>query len=68
MQTDKDDMKLEQSVSMHLHTLKRSCKRQIVADPKSRNASRMYMHVIIFYTVNNYYVIKIVILNRYMFY
>ena len=68
MQTDKDDMKLEQSVSMRLYALERPCKRQILTDPKSHNASRMYMHVIIFYTVNNYYVIKIVILNRYIFY
>ena len=35
MQTDKNHMKLEQSVSMHSHALERPCKRQIVTDPKT---------------------------------
>ena len=41
MQTDKNDKKLEQSVSMYLHVLERPCKRQIVTDQKSRNASQL---------------------------
>ena len=41
MQTDKNDMKVEKSVSLHSHTFERSCKRQIVTDPKSRNASHI---------------------------
>ena len=41
MQTDKNNMKVEQSVSMHLRALERPCKRQIVADPKSRNVSQI---------------------------
>ena len=36
MQTDKNDKIVEKSVSMHLHTFKGPCKRQIVTDPKSR--------------------------------
>ena len=39
MQTDKNDMKVEKTVGMHLHAFQRPCKRQIVTDPKSRNAS-----------------------------
>ena len=38
MQTDKNDMKVEKSVSMHSHAFERPCKRQIVTDPKSRKA------------------------------
>ena len=38
MQTDKNDMKIEKSVSMHSHAFERPCKRQIVTDTKSRNA------------------------------
>ena len=41
MQTDKNDMKVEQKISMHLHALERPSKHQIVTDPKSRNASHM---------------------------
>ena len=41
MQMDKNDMKVEQSVSMHSHALERPCKRQIVTDPKSCNPSHM---------------------------
>ena len=41
MQTDKNDMKVEKSVSMHSHAFERPCKRQIVTDPKSRNASHI---------------------------
>ena len=41
MQMDKNDKKLEQSVSMYLHVLERPCKRQIVTDQKSRNASQL---------------------------
>ena len=44
MQTDKNDMKVEQSVSMHSHALKRPCKRRILTDPKSRNASYIYIY------------------------
>ena len=43
MQTDKNDTKVQQSVSMHSHALERPCKRQIVTDPKSRNASHMQL-------------------------
>ena len=41
MQTDKNGMKVQQNVSMHSHALERPCKRQIVTDPKSRNASQI---------------------------
>ena len=41
MQTDKNDMKVEKSVSMHSHAFERPCKRQIVTDPKSCNASHI---------------------------
>ena len=34
MQTDKNNMKAEQSVSIHSHALERPWKRQIVTDPK----------------------------------
>ena len=34
MQTDKNNMKVEQSVSIHSHALERPWKRQIVTDPK----------------------------------
>ena len=39
METDKNDMKVEQSVSMHSHVPEQPCKHQIVTDPKSPNAS-----------------------------
>ena len=42
MQTDKNDMKVEKNVSMHSHAFERLCKRQIVTDTKSCNASHMY--------------------------
>ena len=42
MQTDKNGKKVEKSVSMHSHALERPFKRQIVTDPKSRNASHLY--------------------------
>ena len=41
MQMDKNDMKVEKSVSMYLHAFERPCKHQIVTDPKSCNASHM---------------------------
>ena len=41
MQTDKNDMKVEKSVSMHSHAFEWPCKRQIVTDPKLRNASHV---------------------------
>ena len=41
MQTAKNDMKVEKIVSMRLHAFEWPCKNQIVADTKSRNASRM---------------------------
>ena len=41
MQTDKNDMTVEQSVSMHSYLLEWPCKRQIVADPKLHNASHI---------------------------
>ena len=41
MQTDKNDMKVEKSVSMHLHAFERPCKRQTVTDTKSRKASHI---------------------------
>ena len=34
-------MKVEKNVSMHSHTFKLPCKRQIVTDTKSRNASHL---------------------------
>ena len=41
MKTNKNDMKVEQSVSVHSHALEGPCKRQIVTDPKLCNASHM---------------------------
>ena len=41
MQADKNDMKVEKSVSMHSHGFEQPCKCQIVTDPKSRNASQI---------------------------
>ena len=41
MQTDKKEIKVEKSVSMHLHAFEQPCKRQIVPDTKSRNASHL---------------------------
>ena len=41
MQTDKNDTEVEQSFSKHSHALERPCKRQIVTDPQSRNASHI---------------------------
>ena len=42
MQTDRNDMEVEKSVRMHSHAFERPCKRQVVADTKSLNASPMY--------------------------
>ena len=39
--TDRDDMKVKKSVSMHSRAFKRSYKCQIVTDTKSRNASNI---------------------------
>ena len=44
MQTNKNDMKVDKSISMHWHAFERSCKRQIVTDPKSRNTSQISLH------------------------
>ena len=41
MQTVNNDMKVEKRVSMHLHAFEQPCKRQIVTDTKSRNASQI---------------------------
>ena len=41
MQTDKNDVKVEKSVSMHSHAFERPWKRQIVTFTKSRNASHV---------------------------
>ena len=41
MLMDRNDMKVEKSVSMHSHTLELPCKHQIVTDTKSRNASHV---------------------------
>ena len=41
MQTDKNDMNVEKSVSMHSHAFEQPCKRQIVTDIKSRNTSQI---------------------------
>ena len=41
MQTDKNDMKVEKSVRLHSLAFDRPWKRQIVTDPKSRNASHI---------------------------
>ena len=35
-------MKVEKSVSMHSHAFEGACKRKIVTDPKSRNASHIF--------------------------
>ena len=61
MQTDKNDMKAEKSISIHSHAFKRPCKRLhgrsnawdcmlIVPDPKSRNASQNFFNP---YKLNN---------------
>ena len=42
MQTDKNDMKVEKSASMHSHAFGGPWKRQIVTDTKSRNALHMF--------------------------
>ena len=42
MQTNRNDMKVEKSVSMHSHAFEGACKRKIVTDPKSRNASHNF--------------------------
>ena len=41
MKTDKNDMKVEQNVSMHLYGFERPCKGQTVTDTKPRNASQI---------------------------
>ena len=41
MQTDKNNMKVEKSVSKHSHAFERPYKCEIVTDTKSRNASHM---------------------------
>ena len=38
---DKNNMKVEKSVSMYLHAFQQPCKHQIVTDPKSCNASHV---------------------------
>ena len=38
-------MKVEKNVSMHSHTLELPCKRQIVTDTKSLNASHIVIYV-----------------------
>ena len=45
MQTDKYDMKVEKSVSMHSRAFERPCERQIVTDPKSRNTSQISFQI-----------------------
>ena len=45
MQTDKNDMKVEKSISMHLHASERPCKCQIVTDTRSHNMSRIYIKI-----------------------
>ena len=47
MQTDINDMKVEKSVGMHSHAFERPCKHQIVTDTKSRNASQMFLWLIV---------------------
>ena len=47
MQTDKNNMKVGQSLSMHLHALERPCKRQTVTDPKSRRKQTWNHHILI---------------------
>ena len=44
MQTNKNDMTVEKSVSMRSHAFERPCKRQIVTDTKLRNASGIYIY------------------------
>ena len=44
MQTNKNNMKVQRSVSMYSHAFERACKRQIVTDPKSGNVSRIYSY------------------------
>ena len=51
MQSDKNDMKVKKSVSMHSHAFERPCKRHIVTDSKSRNAS--HINSLIFLSKNN---------------
>ena len=44
MQMNKNNMKVQRSVSMYSHAFERACKRQIVTDPKSGNVSRIYSY------------------------
>ena len=46
MQMDRRDMKVEKSVSMHLHVFERHSKRQMVTDTKSRNPSKIIIYEI----------------------
>ena len=50
MQMDKNNMKIEKSISMHSHAFERLCKRQIVTDPKLHNA----LHIVLFLLINLY--------------
>ena len=43
MQKDKNDFKVEKSVSVHSDVFERPCKCQTVTDPKSRNASHIFV-------------------------
>ena len=38
-------MKVEKSISMHLYAFERPCKRRIVTDPKSHNASHIQQYL-----------------------
>ena len=50
MQKGRNDRKVEKSVSMHSYALERPCKRQIVTDAKSCNASHIFgTHMYFFY-------------------
>ena len=41
MQTDRNNIKVQKTLSMHSHAFERQWKRQIVTDTKSRNASHI---------------------------
>ena len=45
MQTDRNDMKVEKSVGTHWHAFEPPCKRLIVTDTKSCNASHIILKV-----------------------
>ena len=53
MQTDRRDMKVEKSVSMHLHVFERHSKRQMVTDTKSRKQKTVKLGLDYYFVAKN---------------